>query len=106
MRELLMSMGKNTPCPFCQAKIPASHISLRDIHESSCSVDFSCPKCNEEFSGQAFIQKGDSSANILNASSRVMIESNHAHAISQNEVQAVHKVLEKDISFQNLFVKK
>ncbi len=106
MREMLMSMGKNTPCPLCRASIPASKMEIKGVQDSSCLIDFSCPKCKEQFSGQAFIQKIDPSANTLNVSSRVMNEAEHAENISKNEVQAVHNILEKNISFGDIFQKK
>jgi len=104
IREMLTYVGNSTPCPICKKKIPSSAIKIVETTDTYCSIDFSCEFCKEDFSGQIHMQKISTPDNTkLNASTQVATQKNISEEISENEVQAMHNLLEKEISFSKLF---
>lgn len=104
IRDMLSYVGNNTPCPLCKSKIPSSAIEIIETAGEHCAINFSCDKCKEDFSGQIQMKRIPLPNNsMLNASTLVEKERGTVEQISQNEVQAMHNALDKDISFNDLF---
>ena len=104
IRAMLTYVGNSTPCPICKEKIPSSAIKIVETTDTYCSIDFSCEFCKEDFSGQIHMQKINMPDNTkLNASTQVATQKKISEEISENEVQAMHNLLEKEISFSDLF---
>lgn len=104
IREMLAYVGNNTPCPLCKSKIPSSAIEIVETAEEFCAINFVCDHCKEDFSGQIQMKKIPPQVNkSLNVSTIVEREKEAYEKISDNEVQAMHNALEKNISFEKLF---
>ncbi len=107
LREMLIQIGERTPCPFCKTKIPMSGISIEPEKDLLCFIRFSCPKCKEEFAGQAMMKKIKTPiGKKLNASSLVEMENNFQEEVSTTEVQGMNSILLENISFSTIFSQK